>query len=152
MFLIIPVLWKSFYVKKSFRIHIFLKKPQIPYPLNRILWDVPCCICLLMADSIYLDFLWRGRRAGWGFGCAAWFLESDVNQPTKMGNQSNWWSVYVGGECHIIFWHCKEYKPHAEVCLNALMKYLLTRKWDPFMPSFSTTTADSGIPNWGKKK
>lgn len=78
MFLIMQVLWKSFYIKKSFRIHIFLKKPPTHYPLNHISRDIPCHICVLMAGSIYLHFLWRGGQAGWDFGCAAGFLESET--------------------------------------------------------------------------
>lgn len=65
-----------------------------------------------------------------------------------MQNQSNWWSVYKEGKFQVISWHCNEYNPRAEIYLE----YLLTKKWDPFMHSFSTTTADSGIPNWGEKK
>lgn len=42
----------------------------------------------------------------------------DVNQPTKRGHQSNRWRVYKEEQCQIISWHCKEYKSHAEICLN----------------------------------
>lgn len=114
MFLIMQVLWKSFYINNDFKIYIFPKKPQTS--LSHILWGIPCHSCVLMADSTYLHFLWRGRRAGWDFCCAAGFLESEM-----WINPLKWESRTIDEVCtkdNIRLFLCKEYKPHAETHLN----------------------------------
>lgn len=117
-------------------------------------WDVPFQTSVLMAGATYLPFLWSRGRTDWNFFYVLGFLESEVwINPLKckiqaigeMCKKKENFRLFPGAVRSAVF--MVKY-----TWVRGLMEYLLTKKRDPFMHSFSTTAADSGIPNWGERK